>query len=102
MHKAITFILVLCAINGCTNSNQSESQVKASYNCDEGSFWVTYGDNGKAANLYFDIEPVHLDLITNASLKEYSDKTTTFWPEGRNNVYVREDLAALYHNCLKV
>lgn len=93
---------MLSAIQGCTNSNQSESRSKASYNCDEGSFWVAYSKKGKVANLYFDIEPVHLYLIANTSYKEYSDKTTTFWPQGRNNVYVRVDLAALYHNCIKV
>ena len=102
MNKAIIFFLSIFAVNGCTNLNQSEPQIKETYNCNEGSFWVAYSNDGKVVNLNFDIETVRLDLIPNDAFKEYSDQTTTFWPEGRNNVYVREDWASLYHNCIKI
>lgn len=93
---------ILLAINACTNFSHSKSEAMINYDCDEGSFWVTYSQDGLVANLTIDIETIKMDLVTNDPVKEYSDKTTTFWPEGRNNVFVREDLAALYHNCTKV
>lgn len=100
MKPYIGLFFLFAMLMACSHQ-PAQTGLKESYNCDEGSFWVIYSADQKTVTLNINIQSISLKLIPDSPEPEYSDNSMTFWPKGRKNVFVKRNLASLYHNCLK-
>ena len=79
-----------------------EPDTSISYNCDQGTFTVTYSNDRKTAYLQMGAQTIVLDKTPSLEPAVYSAHGLSFWPEGSNNIFVKRDMSALYQNCTSV
>ncbi|MEA3411749.1 MAG: MliC family protein [Pseudomonadota bacterium] len=99
---AMPVTIAIVASTGCASQAVFEPDAPGdpvTYNCSQGTFAVTYGKDRETATLRIGVQTIVLDRTSSEAPAAYTAHGLSFWPEGKNNIFVKRNMSALYHNC---
>lgn len=97
--------VAIIALAGCAglSARQADSGERSiTYNCNEGTFNVSYGTEEETVSLQMGVQTVMLKRTAAEPPVTYAAHGLRFWPEGKDNIFVKRNWSALYHNCTAV